>query len=139
MRASASAETYKYTGVVRRPGCIALKIGVLRTGAAGRAVGGKLMELGHEVVSGTRDLPKAKVVKTLNTMTNLVMVNPALVAKGDHDVFLSGNDAGAKAKVAEILRSFGWKRVIDLGDITTARGVEMVVPVWVQLMAAMKT
>ena len=54
-------------------------------------------------------------------------------------MFLSGNDAGAKAKVTEILRSFGWKHVIDLGDITTARGVEMVVPVWVQLMAAMKT
>jgi len=217
-----------------------LKIGVLGTGAVGRAVGGKLMELGHDVVFGTRDVaktmadtkpdymgnppfsvwiktnpkaklvpfaaaaahgevlvnatagaaslkalsaagernlagkvlidisnaldfskgmppslivcntdslgeqiqrafPKAKVVKTLNTMTNMVMVNPDLVAKGDHDVFVSGNDAGAKAKVTEILRSFGWKRVIDLGDITTARGAEMVLPIWVQLMGAMKT
>ncbi len=86
-----------------------------------------------------RAFPKAKVVKTLNTMTNMVMVNPDLVAKGDHDVFVSGNDAGAKAKVTEILRSFGWKRVIDLGDITTARGAEMVLPIWVQLMGAMKT
>lgn len=86
-----------------------------------------------------RDFPKAKVVKTLNTMTNMVMVNPDLVAKGDHDVFVSGNDAGAKARVTEILRSFGWKRVIDLGDITTARGVEMVLPIWVQLMGALKT
>ncbi|HEX9340075.1 MAG TPA: NAD(P)-binding domain-containing protein [Thermoplasmata archaeon] len=217
-----------------------MKIGVLGTGAVGRAVGGKLMELGHDVVFGTRDVaktmadtkpdymgnppfsvwikthpkaklapfadaaahgealvnattgaaslkalslagernladkilidianpldfskgmppslivcntdslgeqiqrafPKAKVVKTLNTMTNMVMVNPDLVAEGDHDVFVSGNDAGAKAKVTEILRSFGWKRVVDLGDITTARGVEMVVPVWVQLMGTMKT
>ncbi len=217
-----------------------MKIGVLGTGAVGRAIGGKFMELGHDVVFGTRDVaktmadtkpdymgnppfsawikthpqaklapfadsaahgevlvnatagaaslkalnaagerniagkvlidisnalnfskgmppslivcntdslgeqiqrafPKAKVVKTLNTMTNMVMVNPDLVAKGDHDVFVSGNDAGAKAKVTEILKSFGWKRVIDLGDITTARGVEMVLPIWVQLMGTMKT
>lgn len=217
-----------------------MKVGVLGTGAVGRAVGGKLMELGHDVVFGTRDVaktmadtkpdymgnppfsvwikthpkaklvpfadaavhgeilvnatagvaslmaldaageknlagkvlidianpldfskglppsllvcntdslgeqiqrafPDAKVVKTLNTMNNMVMVNPSSVAKGDHDVFVSGNDAAAKARVTEILRSFGWKRVTDLGDITTARGVEMVVPVWVQLMGAMKT
>ncbi len=61
------------------------------------------------------------------------MVNPGLV-HGDHDVFLSGNDAAAKAKVAEILRSwFGWKSVVDMGDITTARGAEMLLPIWVRL------
>lgn len=217
-----------------------MKIGVLGTGAVGRAVGGRFTELGHDVVFGTRDVaktmadtkpdymgnppfsvwikahpkaklapfaeaaahgevlvnatmgaaslkalgaagernlagkvlidisnpldfskgmppslivcntdslgeqiqrafPKAKVVKTLNTMTNSVMVKPDLVANGDHDVFVSGNDAAAKARVTEILKSFGWQRVIDLGDITTARGVEMVLPIWVQLMGAMKT
>jgi predicted dinucleotide-binding enzyme len=82
--------------------------------------------------------PAAKVVKTLNTVTAAVMVNPALVP-GDHDVFLSGNDAAAKAQVTELLRSFGWRTVIDLGDITSARGAEMVLPIWLRLMGAFKT
>lgn len=46
---------------------------------------------------------------------------------------MSGNNAGAKAKVAEILRSFGWKDVLDLGDITTARGPEMYLPIWLRV------
>ena len=82
--------------------------------------------------------PRAKVVKTLNTMTAAVMVNPALVA-GEHDVFLSGNDASAKARVTELLRAFGWRNFIDLGDITTARGAEMILPLWLRLMGALKT
>jgi predicted dinucleotide-binding enzyme len=77
--------------------------------------------------------PEAKVVKTLNTMTATVMVNPGLVP-GEHDVFVSGNDAGAKAQVTDLLRAFGWRNVIDLGDISTARGPEMVLPLWVRLM-----
>ena len=80
-----------------------------------------------------RTFPDAKVVKTLNTMNCNLMVNPSLVP-GDHDVFVSGNDAEAKTKVTEILTKwFGWKSVIDLGDITTARGTEMMLPLWVRL------
>lgn len=86
-----------------------------------------------------RAFPKTKVVKTLNTMTNLLMVAPGMVADGDHDVLVSGNDAEAKAQVTEILKTFGWRHVIDLGDITTARGAEMLLPVWVRLMAALQT
>lgn len=85
-----------------------------------------------------RAFPELKVVKTLNTMTCTVMVNPAMVP-GDHNVFLSGNDAGAKSQVAEWLTEwFGWKKenIIDLGDITTARGTEMMLPVWVRLFGA---
>jgi len=82
--------------------------------------------------------PDAKVVKTLNTMTAAVMVNPGLVP-GEHDVFLSGNDAGAKTQVTDLLRSLGWRNVIDLGDITTARGPEMVLPLWLRLMGAFKS
>jgi predicted dinucleotide-binding enzyme len=81
-----------------------------------------------------RTFPDVKVVKTLNTTNCNVMVNPSLV-KGDHDMFISGNDAQAKAKVVEILKNwFGWKSVIDLGDITTARASEMLLPIWVRLM-----
>jgi 8-hydroxy-5-deazaflavin:NADPH oxidoreductase len=82
--------------------------------------------------------PGVKVVKALNTMTASVMVNPSLVS-GDHDVFLSGNDAGAKAQVTDLLRSFGWRTFIDLGDISTARGPEMLLPIWLRLMGALKT
>jgi len=64
------------------------------------------------------------------------MVNPSLVP-GDHDVFVSGNDADAKAKVKDILTNwFGWKTIIDLGDISSARTTEMWVLLWVRLMGA---
>jgi hypothetical protein len=82
-----------------------------------------------------RAFPEAKVVKSLNTMTAALMVNPGLL-KEDHLVFVSGNDAAAKATVTLILNDwFGWPSVIDLGDITTARGTEMVLPLWVSLMS----
>ena len=86
-----------------------------------------------------RAYPQAKVVKTLNTMNCNIMVNPSLVP-GSTDVFISGNDAGAKAKVTDILRNwFGWKSVIDIGDITTARGTEMLLPIWIRLMGTFQS
>jgi predicted dinucleotide-binding enzyme len=86
-----------------------------------------------------RAFPDAKVVKTLNTVNCGVMVAPSRVP-GDHDLFVSGNDAEAKAKVVEILRGwFGWKSVIDLGDISTARATEAYLLLWVRLYGALKT
>ncbi len=80
-----------------------------------------------------RAFPSTKVVKTLNTVNCNIMVNPSLVP-GDHDMFMSGNDPTAKAKVHEILtKGFGWKSVVDLGDITNARAMEMLLPLWVRL------
>lgn len=73
--------------------------------------------------------PEVRVVKTLCTMFTSVMVNPALVP-GDSTVFVGGNDAAAKAVVAEILRGFGWSDILDLGDITSARAVEMLLPLF---------
>jgi len=75
-----------------------------------------------------RAFPRAHVVKTLNTVTAGVMVNPGLIA-GGHTICVSGNDTDAKATAATLLRSFGWSDddIIDLGDITTARGPEMYV------------
>ena len=85
-----------------------------------------------------RAFPAAKVVKTLNTTNVQVMVDPASVAGGDHDLFVSGNDPEAKARVTELLRQWlGWRTVIDLGDITTSRGVEMLLPVWLRLWGAL--
>jgi 8-hydroxy-5-deazaflavin:NADPH oxidoreductase len=84
-----------------------------------------------------RAFPEARVVKALNTMNAGVMVDPASIP-GEHDVFMCGNDDGAKAQVSELLQSFGWpaERIIDLGDITAARGPEMYLPLWLRLMGA---
>ena len=62
-----------------------------------------------------RAFPHARVVKTLNTMTASVMVNPGSVAGGDHSVFVSGDDADAKAAVTELLKGLGHRDIIDLG------------------------
>lgn len=87
-----------------------------------------------------RAVPNAKVVKSLNTINAMVMVDPSRVNGGDHDVFVSGNDKEAKARVTEILRGwFGWKSVVDLGDISTARGTESYLPLWLRLWGALGT
>jgi predicted dinucleotide-binding enzyme len=85
-----------------------------------------------------RRFPEAKVVKTLHTMNAQLMVDPAQLGGGDHTVFVGGDDAEAKATVKDLLRSFGWSDIIDLGDITTARGTEMMLPVWVRLFGALQ-
>jgi len=196
-----------------------MKIGVLGTGAVGNAIGGKLVELGHDVVMGARapdnpkvvafaertggrggtfrdaaahgeivfnclrgdvsldvltavsadltgkvlvdvsnpldfsrgapptlaiantdslgevlqrGLPGTKVVKTLNTVNNTIMVDPGRI-RGAHAVFVSGDDAGAKGRVKDILRSFGWQQIVDLGGIESARGPEQYLPLWLRL------
>jgi predicted dinucleotide-binding enzyme len=65
------------------------------------------------------------------------MVDPSVVP-GEHDIFLCGNDDGAKAQVTELLQSFGWpaQRILDLGDITAARAQELYVALWLRLMGA---
>jgi len=84
-------------------------------------------------------LPDTNVVKALNTINANVMVNPGRVP-GETDVFVCGNDAGAKAQVIRILKQdFGWTTVIDLGDLTAARGTESYLHLWLRLMGALKT
>jgi len=84
-----------------------------------------------------REFPRARVVKSLNTMNTRIMVHPELVP-GEHDVFLSGNDAAAKQVVRGLLRQFGWPdaSILDLGDVTTARGPENMMPMWVRVWGA---
>lgn len=202
-----------------------MKIGVLGTGAVGNAIGGRLVELGHDVMMGARaadnpkvlafaertggktgvfkeaaahgeivfnclrgdvsldvltavspelegkilvdvanpldfskgapptlainntdslgevlqrGLPNTRVVKTLNTVNSAIMVNPAMI-RGAHSVFVSGDDAAAKGKVKDILRSFGWQQIIDLGDISSARGPEQYLPLWLRLWQSLGT
>jgi hypothetical protein len=202
-----------------------MKIGIIGSGIVGRTLGGRLAELGHSVVIGTRDpsklkewaakaganaavgsfseaathgevvmnatsgsgslaalelaghdrlagkilvdianpldfshgmppslfisntdslgeriqaaLPKTRVVKALNTVSSVVMIDPGRVGDGEHHLFLCGNDPAAKTTVTGLLTEwFGWKHVIDLG---MARGTEMYLPLWVRLYGAMKT
>jgi 8-hydroxy-5-deazaflavin:NADPH oxidoreductase len=81
-----------------------------------------------------RAFPGAKVVKSLNTVNSGVMVDPSQVAGGDHHMFVAGNDEGARAEVIRILKDwFGWKNVLDLGDVTAARGMEMLLALWLRL------
>lgn len=185
-----------------------MKIGVLGTGVVGRTIAGKLRELGHDVLIGSRSagddavpfaeaaahgelvfnctnggaslealqaagaenlagkvlvdvsnpltgnqdaplfvsnddslgeqiqraFPDAKVVKSLQTVNAAVMVDPTRVP-GEHDIFVAGNDDDAKGQVSELLQSFGWPadHVLDLGDISAARGTEMYLALWLRL------
>jgi len=83
-----------------------------------------------------RAFPGARVVKSLNTMNADLMARPGQLADPG-TVFVSGNDAEAKAIVSGLLQDFGHQDVIDLGDITTARGTEMLLPVWLRLWGAL--
>jgi predicted dinucleotide-binding enzyme len=83
--------------------------------------------------------PELKVVKALNTMAAPLMVNPRELADGDHSTFVSGNDPDAKKTVTGLLESFGHTDVIDLGDLSTARGSEMILPIWLRLMTSLNT
>ncbi|MDG4761791.1 NAD(P)-binding domain-containing protein [Micromonospora sp. WMMD710] len=86
-----------------------------------------------------REFPQAKVVKSLNTMTAELMVHPRQLADGAHSVFVSGDDAEAKRIVTGLLISFGHTDVIDLGDLSTARGTEMLLPLWLRLYGRLDT
>jgi predicted dinucleotide-binding enzyme len=85
-----------------------------------------------------RTFPAARVVKTLNTLNADLMARPEQLADPG-TVFVSGNDADAKNTVTGLLKEFGHQDVIDLGDITTARGTEMLLPVWLRLWGALGT
>ena len=85
-----------------------------------------------------RTFPEAKVVKTLNTLNASLMVNPMSLGESS-TVFVSGDHVGAKATVVALLESFGHDDVIDLGLLETARGTEMILPVWLRIMAALGT
>jgi predicted dinucleotide-binding enzyme len=120
------------------------KISVFGTGLVGKTIGTKLIRVGYEVIMGSRiatnenaiawvdaNGKSADVIKTLNIVNCEVMVDPAKCG-GDPTMFVSGNNGDAKGKTKAILNQFGWKDIIDLGDITTARGTKMLLPIWLR-------
>ncbi|MFF2506442.1 NADPH-dependent F420 reductase [Streptomyces sp. NPDC058067] len=96
----------------------------------------RLAPLGEDSVGERiqREFPGARVVKTLNTLNSAVMTDPSRVP-GEHQLFLSGDDAAAKRETLDLLAEFGWpeERVLDLGGIGTARAVELMMPFWLTL------
>ena len=84
--------------------------------------------------------PDARVVKSLNTVNAQIMIDPRQLTEPTA-MFVSGNDQEAKDWVRRELleRWFGWEQVLDLGDLTAARGQEMWMPLWLRLMGAAGT
>jgi len=92
---------------------------------------GNTDSLGEQI---QRALPGVKVVKAFNTLSAPLMVDPGALAGGDHTLFICGNDAEAKAHLTALLGEwFGWRDVLDVGDITAARATEALLPLWVRL------
>jgi 8-hydroxy-5-deazaflavin:NADPH oxidoreductase len=94
--------------------------------------------LGEQV---QQEFPDVRVVKALNTVNCDIMIAPSRVP-GDHNLFVCGNNAAAKREVNDRLCEwFGWKpgNIIDLGDITNARGTEMFLALWVRLWGVLGT
>ncbi|HEX6178576.1 MAG TPA: DNA-binding protein, partial [Thermoanaerobaculia bacterium] len=76
-----------------------------------------------------RAIPRARVVKAFNTVGNAHMIHPQFPG-GPPDMFIGGDDAGAKELVSQICKHFGWE-VVDLGGIETSRHLEPMCMVWV--------
>jgi hypothetical protein len=66
--------------------------------------------------------PGAKVVKAFNTTFSVTLLS-GKVAGQPLDVFIAGDDAGAKARVAQIVTD-GGMRAIDTGPLHRARQIE---------------
>lgn len=94
--------------------------------------------LGEEI---QRKFPMVKVVKTFNTMWCGIMVNPGIIGNGNHVNYICGNDSAAKKEVKELIQQFGWREenLLDLGDITNARGTEATLLIWLRVYGAAKT
>jgi 8-hydroxy-5-deazaflavin:NADPH oxidoreductase len=86
-----------------------------------------------------RAFPAARVVKSLNTVTASVMVDPGSVGEGDTSIFVAADDASARAETRSLLEGLGWRDVIELDGLQNARGLEMWVSLWVRLMGTLGT
>ena len=85
-----------------------------------------------------RAFPEARVVKTFNTVTAAVMVDPSR-AGGESTAFVAGNDPEARSTVVRLARELGWQDVLELGDLSAARAMEMYLPLWLRLFQSVGT
>ncbi len=86
-----------------------------------------------------RAFPEARVVKSLNTVNCLVMVDPSRVGAGDTTMFVAGDDPVARSTVVDLLRELGWSDVVEFDQLSAARGMEMWLPLWICLMGRLGT
>jgi len=84
--------------------------------------------------------PRARVVKTLNTMNFTIMVDP-FASLDNATVFLSGDDSPAKAVVAGLLGDLGWPShsILDPGGVDTALATEHVAPLFFATVMGLQT
>lgn len=94
------------------------------------AVDGPIIETLGESLQ--RALPDTRVVKAMNFPSAALMGHPEKL-DGTHSVFLAGNDGDARAQVQELLEAFGWRDIIDLGDLGACRAMESLAPLWIRL------
>lgn len=136
----ASLEALRAAGAANLSGKILIDVGNpldFSKGMPPTLLVGNTDSLGEQI---QREFPDARVVKALNIVSAPVMVDPGVVAGGDHHMLIAGNDEAAKAEVTRILEQwFGWKNVLDLGDITASRGLEAYVILWVRVMMTLGT
>lgn len=76
-----------------------------------------------------RWVPGAKVVKAFNTVGNPHMVKPTFPG-GPPDMFICGDDDGAKSSVTQLLQELGWS-VVDIGGIEGSRYLEPLAMIWI--------
>lgn len=75
-----------------------------------------------------REFPTVRFVKAFNSVGTGLMVDPQFDG-GPPTMFICGNDAAAKAMVAELLQQFGWE-AIDMGMVESARAIEPLCMLW---------
>ncbi|MGG7572852.1 NADPH-dependent F420 reductase [Streptomyces sirii] len=72
-----------------------------------------------------RALPRTKVAKSFVTQEQTTVVDPQAIGAGDHTMFVAGDHADAKQQTTDLLKSYGWSDILDLGPLVCARGMEM--------------
>src|SRR4030066_58402 len=90
------------------------------TATLGNSLGEKIQKL----------IPQAKVVKAFNTIGAHIMVN-AKREDGSPDILIAGNDEGAKKQFGDLIKSWGWNSIVDMGDISEAFWLEANAMLWI--------
>lgn len=80
-----------------------------------------------------RAFPRALVAKTLNTVNCAVMADPSRVGDGDTSIFVASDHQEARRVARELLTALGWRDIVELEELSAARGLEMWLPLWVNL------
>ena len=81
-------------------------------------------------------LPQVRLVKMFNTMAHEVMVDPARARVRSRRSSSPATTPTPGSSPPTLAADLGWTDVLDLGDLTAARGLEMYIPLWLRLYGA---